>query len=337
MKRVTKRVRAVKSKKAVKHLIFTSDQHERDRLAADRLRSVEFVAVGPREEKGRVPFPAAEQFSAVALFEEKTLRPVAPEVFEEALAKAKEDGRVWWTDTGRRRSDGEPILQRREGSGLSDCYFSFPPWVAEHLAEMVEAGQLNEARQIAGAVLREVGWELAKRTGYKPVGGALHPDSRGALGFHIQFQTASQGKLLGRSANGKVGRKGLRLLGDAMLAVSRFGEFIGLDGKAYRAINKKDYDDVALDKVMMKTLKKKFKEKDLEKIKERGKIYAENWKRKRDEALAEGRKIGRLERENKQLREEISSLKEQNQRLVGRGEKLEKTLEGFKRSLGDMQ
>ena len=340
MERVTKRVRSVKSKKGVKHLIFTDPQHKIDMLAADRLRSVEFVAMGPAEMKARVPFPDAGKFSAVSLFVENGLKEVKGPEFEAALAAAREDGRVWFTDTGKRRLDDAPILQRREGNGLSDCYFSFPPWVGEHLAEMVEAGQGKEAKKLAGRVIRAVGEELARRTGYMLVGCALHPDSRGAVGFHLQYQTASKGKLLGRSADGKVGRKGLRLLGDAMLAVSRFGEFISLDAKARKAIKKKDFDDVALDKVMMATLEKELGE-SWEKIKENGKTYSVSWKKRRDEALAEGGKVGRLERENKSLREKLEFLEKQNESLTEEGlklatkvEKLEKTLDAMRKAFG---
>lgn len=278
--------------------------------------------MGPAQKVARVPFPEAAEFSGVGLFKDSVLTPVSPDEFEAGLEDAKSDGRKWKTDTGKvAKKTGLPILQSREGPGLYDCYFSFPPWVTEFLARLVESGEIDRASSVVGASMSAVAEGLETRTGYKAVGVALHPDSRTALGFHVQYQTASGGKLLGRSADGRKGRKGVRLLGDAMLGVSRFGAFVELDAKAREAIKKKDFDDVALDVVLMKTLEEELGD-DWATVMELGKVYSEAWKKQRDEALAQKKKVERAEREAK-------SLKKENLSLKGRLAKLEKEIKAL--------
>ncbi len=315
MKRVTKRVRNVKTVTAMRHLVFTSEQHERDRKAADRLRSVEFVAVPLRAGEKPRSFPEAAEFSGVGLFEKGRLMQTTPEEFEIALVAARADAGRYWVKSKKQKRNGEPALQKRNVDGLRDCYFSFPPWVTEYLARMLEKGKFRKARIVASNVMEKVGEALGKRTGYIPVGAALHPDNRLALGFHIQFKVVSGEKLLGRSANGTKGRKGLRLLGDSNLALSRFAEFIPVDAKMKKKFESKDWDDLALDQVMKAALKENLAD-DWDAIERAGKAYAENWKQRRDDALRETDKAKRLQAELNRLQDETDFLKAQNKSLL---------------------
>lgn len=314
MKRVTPKVRSVKTVTAMRHLVFTSVEHERDRLAAERLRSVDFIAI-PLEGGGKPPpFPRAAEFSGVGVYESGVLKVKTPGEFEAALKAARAVSGQYWAESKVTKKDGSPVLQKRETNGLRDCYFSFPPWVTEHLAQMVEKGEARRARVVAAKVMMQVGLALGERTGYIPIGAALHPDNRLALGFHIQFQVVSDGRLLGRSADGKSGRKGLVLLGDSNLGLARFAEFISVGSTMGKKFQSKDWDDLAFDKVMTRVLKQELAG-DWEAIERAGKEYAQKWKKKRDEALNERNKAARLEGQLKALKDESDFLKSQNKSL----------------------
>ncbi len=309
----------------MRHLVFTSADHERDRLAADRLRSVDFIAV-PFEGGGkRPPFPEAAKFSGVGVYEDGVLKPKTPGDFEAALKAARAGSGHYWAESKVTKKDGSPVLQKRDTNGLRDCYFSFPPWVTEHLARMVEKGEGKRARIVAAKVMAHVGLALGERTGYIPIGAALHPDNRLALGFHIQFQVVSDGRLLGRSADGKSGRKGLALLGDSNLGLSRFAEFVSVGSTMRKKFQSKDWDDLALDKVMTRVLKQELAG-DWEAIERAGKEYAQKWMQKRGEALNERKKAARLEGQLKALKDESDFLKSQNKSL---SEDRDKLVEAF--------
>ncbi|MEO8206347.1 MAG: hypothetical protein ABI615_09210 [Chthoniobacterales bacterium] len=305
----------------MKHLVFTSADHKIDQLAADRLRSVQFIAI-PHEGGGKPPpFPEAAGFSGVGLFKNGMLMQTTPEEFEMALVEARADASRYWVKSKKQKKNGEPILQKRDVDGLRDCYFSFPPWVTEYVARMLEKGKFRKARIVASTVMARVGGALRDRTGYIPVGAALHPDNRLALGFHIQFKVVSDGVLLGRSANGKKGRKGMRLLGDSNLALSRFAEFIPVDAKMKKKFESKDWDDLALDKVITAVLKEQLAD-DWAAIEQAGKEYAEKWKQRRDEGLREVNKTKTLQADLKALRDETDFLKAQKKSLLEERSKL---------------
>ncbi|NBR59999.1 MAG: hypothetical protein EBT89_12705, partial [Opitutaceae bacterium] len=236
MKRVTRKVRAVRSKGAREHLDFNSEKHKQDKAAADRLREPQWVRLPDAPKVEVQPFPRAAELAMVYICFDGTeeagrrmMRRVEPATHNAHIAAAERDGRVWYTQSKKLKKNGQPKLQKRTGDGVRDCHFSLSPWVSEHLAEMVEAGRLAEARELAQQAVNVARTVLARRTGYKVVGVAVHPDSRGVLGYHLQFQTASGGKLLGRSAEGKKG--GLRLAGDSMSAVARYSEFVKVEDR----------------------------------------------------------------------------------------------------------
>lgn len=275
MKRVSRKVRASKSRESHLHLVFTNPQHERDREAADRLRAAQHITIYHQPEVRREAFPNAAKFSQLAIFEGDVPKPAKEAEYLARLAEAKKDASSWVRDD-KVKKDGTRYTRTEKGNGLKDVYFNFPPWYSDKLARLVEAGDPNKAVKIAMTTTIAVARKLQERTGYKLVGIALHPDQRKSLGFHIQFQTASEGQLLGRSATKTRGRKGLRLWGDAMLTVQRFAKYVDLP-QILKLKQKKDYDDVAFDETLDTSFRSNFSPEELSEIDAAATTYSFDW------------------------------------------------------------
>lgn len=296
MKRVTKRVRKVRSAGAREHLVYTSTTHARDKAAADRLRQARYVRVAAAPRLAPEPFPRAAELAWQCGIREAKGRLLSQEEYTEHLAHARRDASVWYTPSKKRKKNGEVQMQKRKGEGLADCYFSFPPWVSEYLAQLTEMGELERVRQVSLMAVSRAAQELQRRTQYKVVGFALHPDSKGVLGYHVQYQTAAGGKLLGRSADGRKGRKGLRLVGDAMSAVARLGEYVSVTDRFGLLAPGKEYDDLAINHVLDTQLKKLLAP-EWPQIEAAARRYAKDWKKRQDEALSGPEEVSRLKAE----------------------------------------
>ena len=236
----------MRSKGAREHLVFTSEKHAADKAAADRLREAQYVRLPADPRVAPKPFPHAAELACQVGVSDGKAQYMDPATYTQHLAAARKDAAVWYVPTKKLKKNGAPQLQKRKGEGLSDCYFSFPPWYARWFGMWVEEGGIEQVRQIVSAAVHAAAVELKKRTGYKVVGYAVHPDSEGVIGFHIQFQTAAAGKLIGRSAKGKKG--GLRLAGDAMSGVARMAEYGPVEDRF--GILDRDYDDLAINRVL---------------------------------------------------------------------------------------
>lgn len=308
MKRVTQKVRAVRSKGAREHLDYNSAKHKADKQAADKLREAHWVRVPDAPRAGPNPFPCAEELAQVVIFSVrdnagktvKRVEGVSPEVYKAHLAEAAKNGSVWYVPTKQVKKNGQAKMQKRKGNGLHDCYFSCAPWVSERLAELVEEGKAEEVRVLSRKILNRARIVLENRTGYKVIGGALHPDSRGVLGYHLQFQTAADGQLLGRSAKGTKG--GLRLAGDAMSSVARYSAFVEVADRF--GVLGRDCDDIAINKAADARVEELLGPEEWAKVEAKAKVMAEAWKKRREEALAS--------------REEVADLKRQLEVMQGR-------------------
>jgi hypothetical protein len=306
MKRVTKKVRKVLSKGAREHLVFTSEKHAQDKASADRLREARYVRVPTEPRLAPEPFPRAGEIAGQVVFAVSSHgehagknigKKTTPENYKAHLSAAARDASEWYVPTKKLKKNGKPQLQKRRGQGLSDCYFSFAPWVSEQLAEMVEAGQLKEARNIIQAAVNKARKLLESRTQYRVVGLAIHPDSRGSIGYHIQYKTAEGGKLLGRSATGK--RGGLRLAGDAMSGVARMAAYVKVDDRF--GVLEKDCDDLAINAEVDTFCRDVFGPDIWDVVEARAQKYSEDWKRRREEALSGPEEVARLKAEVERL------------------------------------
>ena len=312
MKRVTKRVRKVRSAGAREHLVFTSKKHAEDKAAADRLREPTYVRLPDVPTVPGEPFPRAAEFASQFGLQPKAeggLKAVymSPDAYTDHLAVARRDAGVWYTPSKRRKKNGEVQLQKRTGEGLSDCYFSFPVWVSTYLAQLVELGGFERARKIALLAVSRAAMELQKRTNYKVVGYTIHPDSKGVLGYHVQYQTAADGKLLGRSADGAKGRKGLRLVGDAMSAVARMGEYVSVLDKFNVLASDRDFDDLAINKVLDAKLREQLAP-EWSVIEAAARTYSEDWRKRQAAALAGPAEVAALKARIEELEADIEYL-----------------------------
>lgn len=315
MRRITRKVRPVKSAAQLEHYVFGSDKHLRDKEVAVRLRMMEFIPT-TTVASPKPPFPKAEQVAEnlvrVVVDGELRWKQVEPKDYIERLLPftRKESGAYWVPKSagGEKvlsKKTGEPIMQKQFTKALHDVYLSLPPWISEVLADaMTYSDSIGTVRNIAEQAALAAAEVLEKRTGYKAIGIALHPDSRQAFGIHIQYLSVEDGKLLGRSATGVKGKKGLRLAGDVNCALHRFNKVRDIPGAWQGVVDRRDYDDIAMIDAMDQTIKEIVPRADSMK-----ESYVDNWIARRSKSR------GDLDREVDQLRKETEMLKEENKKL----------------------
>lgn len=319
MRRVTRKARHVNSKRQLEHYVFGSDRHRSDKTVADRLRATEYVPT-------TVVVPAAEQFPRSGELAENLVRAeyggelrwkeADPVAYVEALKPYLEKGageyQIRKVSGGQivTKKNGDPVMQKRCSKALQDVYLSLPPWVAEAAAELMDYdGGPEKVRRMVEQAALAAAETLEERSGYKAVGIAIHPDSRLAIGVHIQFLTVENGQLLGRSRTGTsgvggVGRRGLRLAGDVNCALHRFNKVRPVEGDWIKSVTTRDYDDIAMIDAMDKRIKELMPNIDYGKD-----HYVDGWLAKRKKS----REI--IEKEVAQLTEEKAKLEEVNKQL----------------------
>jgi len=190
--------------------------------------------------------------------------------------------RSYYVRKGKKKSDGTYGERNCKTKGVIDTYVTVPKWWTQAIAEEVRAGKVGakevktRMKQIAAQLLLK----HEKRTGYEGLYAAVHPDSCVNLQIHLGVGTVDPKthKLLGRSAGGTRGKRGLKELGDVFLYVwnlSRLGDLpescLKLPKLCFKQASaqwSKDglhldlhpFDDVALSSFLEKLLKEKFPE-----------------------------------------------------------------------------
>jgi len=331
VRRVTSKQKRVGSKDAAAHLRFKNEIHQKDRDAADRLRSTMVVEV-PAPSRKEIGF--AKDLAIQAIYEDKKGRWVEEE-FEGHIVNENET-RSWYRDkNGKKRQSTGAIL---------DTYVSIPPWWTRALCDLEKAGKVTseQVKKLVAAIAMEAMQELANRSGYEPIHLAIHPESEANLHIHLGLATVSkENKLLGRSATGTTGKKGLRSAGDSNAALCRMFQHIPKGLKKYwydvlamgsRKSHEKDRqatapklngifnDDIALNMFIERRL-----EECAPGLAPRAKHYAQshvqNWADKMEVASQNSPKLvaaelDALRAENQQLKEQVvTALKSENESL----------------------
>lgn len=305
------------SKGQLEHYIYASEKHLRDKEVALKLRSMEFEVVTTVVEP-RPPFPKAEQVAEnlvrVTVDGEQRWMAVGGEEYVKRLLPFTRKGAgTYWAprvsrgEVVRSKKTGEPLMVKQNTRALHDVYLSLPPWVTEVFADaMALSDSVGTVRNVAEQAALAAAEVLEKRTGYKVVGVALHPDSRQAFGIHIQYLSVEDGKLLGRSASGGKGRRGLRLAGDVNCALYRFNKVKEIPGRWQNVIARNDFDDIAMLDAMDQTIKEMVPRADSTK-----ESYVNNWLAKRQKTKEDlDREVDQLRVENEKLLKENIKLKE---------------------------
>ena len=320
MRRVTKKARPISSERQLEHYVFGSDRHRADKTVADRLRAMEYVPT-------TVVVPVTEHFPRAGDLAENLVRVVhegelrwkeAPqEAYIQALKPYLKKGAGEYQipkHSGGQiltKKNGDPVMQKYRTKALRDVYISLPPWVAEAAADLMdyEGGPEKVRRMVEQAALAAAE-TLEERTGYKALGIAIHPDSRYAIGVHIQFLTVENNQLLGRSRTGSggkggVGRRGLRLAGDVNCALHRFNKVREIEGNWIKSVSTRDYDDIAMIDAMDARIKELLPNIDYNK-----EHYVDGWiaKRKKSREVIE-REIAKLTEETEKKDKEIAKLR----------------------------
>lgn len=330
MRRVTRKTRAVRSIYQLEHYVFGSDRHRSDKTVADRLRATEYVpttVVVP--ETG--PFPRAGELAEnlVRVEHGGELR------WKEALGRAYIEALKPYTKRGAgdyqipkvsrgkilTKKNGDPIMQKYSTKALRDIYISMPPWVTEGLSELATLeGGLPKVRRVAEQAALAAAEALEKRTGYKAMGIAIHPDSKLALGIHIQFLTVENGQLLGRSRHGAGGkggrgRRGLRLAGDVNCALHRFNKVRDIPGDWIKSVSTRDYDDIAMLDAMDKRILELMPNIDYGK-----EHYVDTW-------------LARRKKSREHIEKEVAILTEEKQELEQMNKQLKAKLDDLSRNI----
>ncbi len=241
-----------KATRASKHLTL-GEQHDADRKAADAMRAFPIV---PRLKQP--PFPRDREFGFAGHYVNEVFVKQNEEDFVAMNVANKEDAWYWRHDP---RGGRKP---RRQDTGIVESNVSFSAGLARVLASLVEEGKIAPAQElvlIAGKAGMDV---LRQRTGYAPSYMALHPDALGTLSLHYGLWPVDREErcLIGRSACGKKGKRGLRMLGHCLMSLLRHDEAIGLpDDIVWRArenLKERDPDDWAVATAMDQTLRKEI-------------------------------------------------------------------------------
>jgi hypothetical protein len=301
--KITSKQRRVSNVRQAKHLVWTSETHKHDRKQADKIR----LSVPVEQAWYRQDVKGADKIACQVLFEDGQGKRVDGERFEKEVAKQARK-RSWYMSSGR----------KRRVKGIIDTYCGLPPWWGRVLNEELESGRMTE-EQVQGVALRLAKAcmdTLQKRTGYQPVYISVHPES--VNNIHLHFGVANitlNNELCGRSANGKVGKKGLRHAGDCNLALLRMNQALphaNTRAGARKALQG-DYDDVAMASVidhgleqLLPDLSKRAKEYAIE--------HASKWVKKAEEKKTFDPKSlrqenERLKKENIELKQEVQSLR----------------------------
>lgn len=345
MKRITKKTRSVRRKTQVLHYIFGSKQHGIDEAAANKLRSVRYMPVEIIEPGSKKkPFGGSKEMARMVAGNAIRIHPPKGGEGHDgfSLVENVDDYVARLCDVGspvhcERPKKGRP--PKKDGTltmetytvkdPLKDTYFSLPPWVSEFLSGVVKnrPGEAEWVQSVAFEGAKAAAGALEERTGYRVEGIALHPDGHGAFGFHLQYLTAASGELLGRSNDGKRGRKGLRVAGDVNLALHRFNAVEDVPGSWKKIVESRDYDDVAMDlplnAVIREMIDTKFGPAGLEALDVIARNYVQAWK---TGSAAKAR-------EDK-MKQEVDRLKKENTDLRGRIEKLEGILKRMGQAFG---
>lgn len=323
MKRVMKKGRAVRSKRAVQHLVWTSATHKRDRDQSDKLRRVTTVELEDHRVP-RVPLDQPEKIAAQVLFvpeediqdvpssmagfappAKKQGQIVDPDVFEKILDRERKKRSFYYS---------EKFKRKRGSQGVIDTYCSIPPWWGKLLNREIAAGRLTqEALQQSLVSLGAAGIRaLAQRTQYEPIYVAVHPESESNIHIHFGLGVVdSQNRLLGRSATGKRGKKGLRHAGDCNVALLRLHALAPSPylNKVAMKVEREDYDDVALSRVIDQRLGLAFPHL-REEARLAGVAHAKNWQERADEKTGKRDRAKVLQAENETLKQRIQELEQ---------------------------
>jgi hypothetical protein len=247
------------------------------------------------------PFPREREFGFYGHYLKGGFVAQEAEVFVAMNVAHRLDAWYWRHD---KRGNREP---RQQDTGIVETNASLSSGLTKVLASMVEAGDLKSAQQSAQAAGEAGMAELAARTGYEPAFITLHPDAYGTLSFHFGLWPVDREKrcLIGRSAGGKRGRRGLRELGHAFISLLRHDAAIGLPDHLVllpkKNLAERDSDDwaasVAMDRKLRDELMKLSNgEELLEQADEFQKVAAEDWL-ERFYATGEGAKLLKAERD----------------------------------------
>lgn len=334
MRRVTsKQKRAKESSNSSRHLVFSSEKHAEDRKAADRLRSMPRIPRVSRE-----PFPAGKQIAFQGHFGGEKFLFQGEEDFVKANISVKNEN-SWYYSPDKRRSGGKG---RKTKTGVMEVNVALPVGQAMLLSKVCE--QNPDCRGLVQEMLLEVakaGMAKAEAlTGYRPVYMALHPDSEGVLSFHLGLSPVDTEtrRLLGISGDGRKGRKGLRLLGDAFMSILRHSRYVDIPQRLMilpkNALEKEgrtaDWEiGLEMEKKMVEVAKKKWPGFE-KKSEEYGKSEAEDWVKRAGGVDL----VDLLQRQVADLMIERDQLRERNEALERRVEKLEKTIEAMRIALG---
>lgn len=228
--------------------------HFDDRLDAEKLRQFPSVA-----RKKQLPFPRDVEVGFAGHYKDGKFAIQDPDTFVAENVAARENAWYWRID---KRVGRNPT---KKDTGLLEMNAAISTGLSMVLAHLVEQnGEVNLVQNIMRLACESGMAVLATRTGYLPSYLALHPDSKGTMSCHLGLSPIDPGKhvLIGRSATGKKGRKGLRTLGDSFTSILRHDRAIGLPSELIKLpkenVEKRSPDDWAVAEEMDRVVREEI-------------------------------------------------------------------------------
>jgi len=330
----TKRVSA--SKTASEHLVFASETHERDKVAADRIREKMHLSIP--HERGK-SFPNACELSFQGHFlDESGYYHNQIDVFVggSPVDGLKLENQTQFVDSNLKiknicswylRKDKRPGRKpRKEKTGIFEINVSLGAAWSRTFAQGIDScnGKNPARKKDIQQVLIRIGKKGVQKavelSGYIPAYLACHLDSRNQISFHIGLSPVNPvtHELVGISANGKRGKKGLSNLGDAFMCILRNNSYLNMPDDVVKmplfALESGRKADWEIGKAMELEAYNSYKSTVREKVNDNGRAAAREWLEKFEKVNDTGR-IKELHSENTSLREEIRKLLEENLKL----------------------
>lgn len=239
-------------------------------------------------------------------------------VFEDVINRERKDRAFYISEKAKGR--------KRKSQGIIDTYCSLPPWWGQILNRELKAGRITH--EYLRNVLLSLGQSglktLGRRSGYEPMYFTVHPESE--TNIHLHFGLAAvdnKNRLLGRSASGKRGRRGLKHAGDCNVALLRMNTLLPNKSLMTMAMKteREDYDDIALSKLLDQKLEAAFPQYRVE-AKQSGTAHAQGWHAQAEERT--NKKLStRTLREKAQLETKLASQNHELEALKQRIQELE--------------
>lgn len=237
--------------RAARHSFLLSETHKNDVERGVAVRKARAFRQYEKSFKARVLFPKREELSFTCNCVPRGKAFSLQNVDNEAehvrhRRKLQEERSFYWTTTKSRHGKSKKRKWKKE-EPLLQTDISLPPWWTKALGEAIASKKLSvaDAQERLLALGKRVASVYLKRSGYELGWLCLHAESNENIHFELGFSTINKkNELIGRSADGKKGRKGFCMTHRSFLGLWRYDQI--------------ESDEVRLPEELLKAAKRDF-------------------------------------------------------------------------------